>query len=511
MSFWTADNIKSVLGGAWLARDAANGAPLAGITTDSRAVRPGQFFLALKGDRTDGHEYLATAAGSGARMLIVHNQEKVPAALPKSVGVLLVPDTGAALLRLAAAYRKTLATTRVIAVGGSNGKTTTCKLLSAILSRTLRGTASPKSFNNAVGVPITILGAQRTDQYLICEVGTNAPGEIAPLAAVIEPDIAVITSVGREHLEGLGSLKGVVQEEAALIAALRPGGLAVINADAPMLVEAVRPFLNASAPGQKAKALVTFGASPAADLRITSAVCSPSGVVFQLNERERYQLPLLGRHNAGNAAAAIAVARRMGITTPEIEAGLASAKGPEMRMERSDVGGVAFVNDAYNANPESALAAIDTFTSVYRNAPGVSRRVMVLGEMLELGEQAPDLHREVGDAIAKAGVFDLVVLVGQLAMYAGERLSRSLPPDRVAPFSNAEGANATEIARLLRPGDAVLLKGSRRVGLEKIIAAAKHAAQAQTPPSVTIVETAPVASAACSSGSAQQGLFKSEH
>jgi len=469
MSFWSLESIKTVVGGAWLARPEAAPA-VEGLSTDSRAVRPGQVFLALRGERTDGHRYLREAAAAGAALLVIDRAEAVPADLSKGAAVLLVPDAGAALLRLAGAYRRTLERTRVIAVGGSNGKTTTVRLIHAALGGSLRGTASAKSFNNAVGVPLTILAARRTDQYLLCEVGTNAPGEIAALASVVEPDVAVITSIGREHLEGLATLRGVVQEEASLVAALRPGGVAVVTGDSPELVETVSALLGRGK-GRDLRSVLTFGFAPEASLRITSAEESIEGVRFTLNGRRRYALGLLGLHNASNAAAAVAVARRLGVDDAAIEAGLAGATGPEMRLERSTVRGVRIVNDAYNANPESTLAAISTFGAVVAATPGVGRRVLVLGDMLEQGDSGPDVHREIGDAVAAAGWADLVVLVGRLSLFTADRLARTLPASRMAIFEDLDGGRAMEVAALLRPGDAVLLKGSRGMGLERIAAA----------------------------------------
>jgi UDP-N-acetylmuramoyl-tripeptide--D-alanyl-D-alanine ligase len=495
MSFWNPDNIRAVAGGVWLSRgqmSRAGGDSLTGICTDSRGLRTGEVFVALKGLRTDGHEYVEHALQAGAGMVLVGEGYTMPAVGTSGAWVARVDDTGAALLRLATAYRRTLEGTRVIAVGGSNGKTTTCRLLSAVLSRTLKGSASPKSFNNAVGVPLTILRAARGDQYLICEVGTNAPGEIATLARVVEPDIAVITSVGREHLEGLGDIEGVVREEVSLLSTLRPGGMAVVNADSALLVEAATSLLTASAragaSGAKKSLLVTFGTDERANLRIVKATQDETGVGFTLNDRSAYRIGLLGLHNASNAAAAVAVARRLGIASEEIERGLLEARGPEMRMQRVDVGGVTFINDAYNANPESAVAAIRTFAEVYgtpagqaargtggestgerRGGPACGRRVLVLGDMLELGDDAPRLHREIGEAAAAAKVFDAVVLVGRLALHASGPFQRELGPTAIMPFEDCEAGRAAEIAALLAPGDRVLLKGSRRMALERIV------------------------------------------
>jgi len=486
MSFWSLENIKAATGGTWIARP--QNAPsqtdeFDGLSIDSRTIKPNQVFLAIRGERTDGHQYLKEAVQAGARLLILDRAVAMPPELAKVVAALLVPDCGVALLRLAAAYRRTLENTHVIAVAGSNGKTTTVRLIHAALSGSLRGTASAKSFNNAVGVPLTILSAKRTDQYVVCEVGTNAPGEIAALAAVVEPDVAVITSIGREHLEGLGSISGVLQEEVSLLTSLRAEGCAVINADAPQLVETVRPLVSH---GRK-QSLVTFGQSDAADLRITQVEQGLDGLRFCLNDRGWFQVPLLGVHNACNAAAAVAVARRLGVEQSAIEAGLEAARGPEMRLERTAVGGVTFINDAYNANPESVLAALATFASLAGRTGGVKRRVLVLGDMLELGESAPEMHLEVGRAVAREYAADLIILVGPLSAHTAAGIGGSANADRIVGFESLEGHGAHGAASLLVSGDMVLLKASRRMALERLI----HALRAlQNPSPLAYVEPA---------------------
>jgi UDP-N-acetylmuramoyl-tripeptide--D-alanyl-D-alanine ligase len=490
MEFWSLEGIKSAVGAAvgaavgtasgatWLARPENLGA-IEGVSIDSRAVTPGQVFIAIKGEKHDGHDYLAQAVSGGASLLIVSREltASAIAALPRQVAVLRVADTGAALLRLAGAYRKTLERTKVIAVAGSNGKTTTTRLIDAVLKGAMRGSASQKSFNNAIGVPLTILGAKRTDQYLICEVGTNAPGEITPLARAIEPDIAVITSIGREHLEGLGSLRGVVQEETSLLGGVRPGACAILNADAQLLVDTVRPGVF----GANLATIVWFGASEKADLRVSGVRTTGAGISFAINERNELSLPLLGTHNAMNAAAAVGVARRMGLEWDVIAKGLASVAPAPMRLERVEAGGGWFLNDAYNANPESMLAAFDTFAQACE-AMAPKRRVAVLGDMLELGEATADAHAEVARTLLEratpsgAGsrsIADRVVLVGPNMAKAREVLEThgvSLEMD-VSHVSALTEAVVAQIAAQLRTGDAVLLKGSRGMGLERVLAA----------------------------------------
>jgi UDP-N-acetylmuramoyl-tripeptide--D-alanyl-D-alanine ligase len=471
MEFWSLDNVKSILGGSWLARPdpEARRAPDA-LSTDTRTLRPGQAFLAIRGETFDGHDYLAQAGAAGAVLAIVDRPPAGAGALPHAMSVLQVPDTGRALVQLAAAYRRTLETTKVVAVGGSNGKTTTTRLIAHVLASVLRGRSSPKSFNNAVGVPLTILSARRGDQYLVCEVGTNAPGEIAPLASCAQPDVAVITSIGREHLEGLGSAEGVLAEEVSLLDGLRPGGVAVMTADCPALTQRVMGDKTRNA----GRSVVRFGFASDADLRITACESGDSETRFCLNGRSWYTLALPGRHNASNAAAAIAVARRLGVDDDSIRAALASARGAEMRMERVQAGGVEFLNDAYNANPDSMLAALRAFDDCFPRASGSGRRVLVVGDMLELGSAGPDAHREIGDAIGEMDV-DLAVFVGELSAHAVARLARRWPATRYAHVPQADEPGMARVASMLRAGDRVLLKASRRIALERVAVIAGRA------------------------------------
>lgn len=485
--FFALDNIKSICGGTWIARpeNELRRTP-GGVCIDSRTLKAGDLFIAIKGDRTDGHLYIQQAIDGGAAAVLIDRDPATlaPAArpYPAHLAILRVSDTGQALLRLAAAYRKTLETTKVIAVGGSNGKTTTTRLIQAVLSTSMRGTASPKSFNNAIGVPLTILSARRGDQFLICEVGTNAPGEIATLTNVVQPDIAVITSIGREHLEGLGSVQGVINEEVSLLNTLQSGGCAIVNADPPELADAARAVL-AAHPVAPPASLITFGSNGRADLRLTSVTMTTAGTTFTLNDRASYSIPLLGRHNAANAAAAVAVALRLGIDPISIAGGLASARGADMRLQTEAVETsrepVVFVNDAYNANPESMLASLRTFDELFPAKPA-RRRVLILGEMLELGAAAEAAHREIGAFVRELRAIDQVIAVGGNAAGYAEELRRQWTADRIVHVPELNAAALQTVATSLRPGDTVLLKGSRRVALERIIPAVRalHSAPA---------------------------------
>lgn len=495
MTFWTPETLRAACAGSWIVRPPQIElpkdrpadmpppplhAPISGLSTDTRTLRPGQVFLALRGANFDGHRFVGDAAVAGAPILIIDD----PACIAPDrwdgrppVGVMKVADTGQALLRIAAAYRRTLERTRVVAVCGSNGKTTTTALVGHLLSTCgLRGSTSRKSFNNAVGVPLTILAAQPSDQYLVCEIGTNAPGEIAQLAEVVQPDIAVVTSIGREHLEKLGDLAGVAREEGSVFRSLRPKGCAVINADHPELREHA----------EKASLIISFGRADAANFRLTAtrhvAMGDGLGLELVFNGRFTARVPLIGEHNAINALAALAVARRFGVDEPKAIAALATAIGPDMRMQVETVtdaaggGSITVLNDAYNANPDSMIAAVRTLASVAGASPG-RRAVAVLADMLELGAAGAEGHRSVGRALTEAfprGAAT-IILVGPAMEQARDQIARAgWTDDQLTHLPEASDAAVNAVASMLRPGDLVLLKGSRRMRLERVLEALRE-------------------------------------
>lgn len=470
MSFWTPDSIRAAAGGAWLARpdpSRLEQGEVVGISIDTRTIRPGEVYIAIRGDRLDGGAFVGDAVKKGASVIIAEGD--ATGAGP-CVGVIRVPEARSALLRLGKVFRRTWENVRVIAVTGSNGKTTTVRLIDAALSSKKRGVASVKSFNNEIGVPLTLLRVRPGDQYVLCEVGMNAPGEIAPLADAIAPDAAVITSVGRAHIEAFGSVEGIAREKGSLLAGLKPGGLAVIPCGVPALDDAVRA---AGSPN-----VVTFGEDERADLRVTEArhveVEGGTQLRFTINARWTFEVPMPGLHNALNATAAVAVARRLGLDDDDIRSGLLCAKPPEMRLQRRSIGAVSLLNDAYNANPDSALAAVRTFLSLF---PDARRRVVVLGDMRELGAFGPEAHREVARAMielsgAGPARIDLAITIGELARSSADELVRAWGPSRVEALPPIDEGDVSGAARraadLLRQGDAVLLKGSRGAGLERV-------------------------------------------
>jgi UDP-N-acetylmuramoyl-tripeptide--D-alanyl-D-alanine ligase len=434
------------------------------VCTDSRRMAKNSIFIALRGDNFDGHRYLHDAAAGGAAAAIV---EELPPGAPDRLVYFQVPDTRVAMGKLAKRVRQDLKG-KVVAVAGSNGKTSTKHLVRAALSGDpndkravlrLRGTISPKSYNNDVGVPLTIFAAGHADDYCVLEMGTNRPGEIQPLSEMARPDIAVITNCGAEHLEGLGDLAGVRRENAAILSGLNPAGMLVVNGDDPELLKAVDPWR-----GQR----LTFGFDKANDLFAADVRADETGVRFHLNGRKQVEVfvPLLGRHTALNALAAMAVARKCGVFEEQVVHHLSTATGPEMRLQLQQVNGVTLLNDAYNANPNSMRAALETVASL----PKPGRRIAVLGEMRELGETSATLHREIGEFAATCGL-DLLVCVGEgaSAIADGARAG-GLSAGSVEMYADSPTA-AKHLKGAFRDGDVVLLKASRGVKLEEVAAA----------------------------------------
>ena len=444
MIHWPLESALQAVGGE------AVGDPVgfAGVSTDTRTLVPGSLYVAIAGENHDGHGFVADAFERGAAAAIVSDPKALPAGKP----AVAVADTRRALGALTAAYRASLAA-RVIAVTGSAGKTSTVRLLDAALGAGLAGTASPKSYNNDIGVPLTVLAARETDDYLVCEIGTSAPGEIAPLAAIARPDVAMITSIGRAHLETLGDLAGVRREKAAIFSALAP--------DAHALIPSIDPDLRELAPPHAR----TVGTCENAHLRVEDVRSHAGGVSFTL-DGHAFECPLPGAHHAVNAAFAVAAAGALGLDPETIARGLAGAELPEMRGGVSRIDTVTLVNDAYNANPESTAASLLAFAAAHAEA---ERRVVVLGDMLELGPHAPAAHDEIAAMVRGLG-FDVVIAVGP-------EMSRALAGLADLAFDSVEGVEA-RIAHQVAGGDAVLLKGSRAMALERVEHAVRERAGA---------------------------------
>ncbi|MEX0875951.1 MAG: UDP-N-acetylmuramoyl-tripeptide--D-alanyl-D-alanine ligase [Phycisphaerales bacterium] len=447
MNMWTYHEVLTAARGSWAVEPDADAFDFAGAAIDSRELARGQVFFAFVGEHTDGHAYLQQAADRGAGLCVVTDAERVPAGF--TTPTLVVDNALDALTEFARAWREKLACT-VIAVTGSNGKTTTCGLLHSVCAQAGKTAVSQKSFNNALGVPITVLNTPRDAEYLIAELGTSTPGEIAARAALIRPDIAVITSIGRAHLESLGSVAGVAREKAALVAALPAEGRVFIPAGIAELDTALAEM-------GRAVGAIRLGEETGFGIHRST----PEGMVFVVDDAE-FTVPLPGVHNARNAAMAVLVARSLGISDGQIQSGLASARGPAMRFERIEVptesAPIVIINDAYNANPDSMRAALATFDELDIDGP----RIAVLGEMLELGGASVVEHAALAQSLDEHRRIDCFVLVG-------ERYGPVPISNLVQVHPDAASVSIERIAATIEPGSCVLLKGSRGVRLERVI------------------------------------------
>ncbi len=434
-----------------------------GVSTDSREVKPGDLFVALRGVRFDGHQFVSEAVARGAAAWVCDRRGTESIGAIQSappIPLLVVDDTGKALMALASFYRREVMSrsTVVIGVTGSNGKTTTKSLIDHVLGGSLKGRAAPRSFNNAIGVPLTLLSVEADDAYVVVEIGTNAPGEVAALAGIAAPNVGVITSIGEAHLEGLGDIQGVAAEKAALLRHIRPDGLAVVNVE--------RPEVKGHLRGSVRAALVTFGTTPDADVRVTDVVGDLMHTSFVLEGRYRVELPLAGAHQATNAAAAYVVARRLGISPEEIVGRLGSFAAVDGRCKVIDIAGVRVVDDSYNANPASMTAAIAVLEKV------CGRRIFVMGDMRELGAASPELHRGLVNSALSAG-FEVLLAVGADAtravagIQAGDRPSQPSTCRAIA-CETTEAATGVLLG-LVKPGDTVWVKGSRAMGLDGMV------------------------------------------
>ena len=432
---------------------------------DSRAVTPGGLFLALPGERVDGHDFVETAVANGAVASLVTQPVDGPS--------IVVHDGFTALAALASEVLRRLPDIKVIGVTGSSGKTSTKDLLAQLLSRQGSTVAPPGSFNNELGHPYTVLRATPATRFLVLENSARGIGHIRHLTEIARPDIGVVLNVGSAHVGEFGSREAIAEAKGELVEALRADGVAVLNAD---------DALVAAMAGRTAARVVMVGESSTADVRAEDVTVDALGrASFQLRSgagSAPVRLRLVGRHHVGNALAAAAVALECGMTPADIADALGAATATSRwRMEvtkRRD--GVIVINDAYNANPESMRAALEALVAVAAGHPG-ARTFAVLGEMAELGAVAEAAHEDLGRLVARLGVARLVA-VGEVArqIQHGAALEGS---DTGEPGWVADADAAISVLRSeLRPGDVVLVKASRAASLERVaLAIADDAAQ----------------------------------
>lgn len=429
------------------------GSEVKDVSIDSRAVKTGELFIAIKGEKFDGHDYLNEVAAKGAGAMVVERP-----CVPKSFsgGVVEVDSTRRALLQLAARYRKDFELP-LIAVCGSNGKTTTKNLIGAILRSKFPTLNSEASFNNDIGVPVTLLRLTQEHRAAVLEAGSNHPGELRPLLDVMAPCLGVLTSIGREHLEFFHDLNGVVEEEGTLVEALPLHGKIFINGD--------NEFCEKVA-GKSPVSVVTAGFHPGSDWCASRVKMTTDGMTFEVKSIQeswngKYKVQFVGKHQVINALLALAVGAELGVGPAEARSALEQCPPSKMRLELYRIGEVTILDDAYNANADSTIAALETLRDVATSG----RKIAVLGDMAELGRHSDDAHTEVGRFAASCGIDDLFAVGGQASLIVSAARKAGLASAR--NFPDVELASPV-IQSCLRGGDILLLKASRASRLERI-------------------------------------------
>jgi UDP-N-acetylmuramoyl-tripeptide--D-alanyl-D-alanine ligase len=475
---WTKKEILAATGGR-IAREAKQNL-FGEVVTDSSKIKKGSVFVALKGERLDGHRFVPEALKRGAACVIVHRN--VPGLTKLTTGgadsrgtacrapttVVRVEDTLKALGDLAH-YRRQKFAPKVIAITGSNGKTTTKEMAAAIFDeavlngRRLRGKVlkTEGNFNNLVGLPLTLLRLRPSHKVAIVEIGTNRPGEVQRLAEIAAPDMGIITAVSAAHLEGLNSLAGVAREKGELFRNLRPGGTIAVNLDDPRVRR-----LGAKFKGRK----ISYGqrgSVRAQGVRPRDA----QGTRFTLCAGARrcpVRLRYLGRHNISNAVGAAALALGLGASLAAIRRGLEKAEPYAMRMEADSWRGAGIINDAYNANPASMEAALKTLAAM----GGKGEKIAVLGDMFELGKASGREHRELGKRVAKERIDRLYLLGPQAALVKAGARSGGMGEEKII-IGKDHGAVARHLRGHVKKGDWLLIKGSRGMKMERVLDALK--------------------------------------
>ena len=442
---------------------AATGAAVAdfdftGVTTDSRSVKLGELFVALKGGNFDGHDYCAKAVELGAAGVVVsHDVEGLPA----GVAVFKVEDTLLAYQQIAHAYRLKQQGLKVFAITGSNGKTSTKDLLAACLGAKYKVVKTQGNFNNEIGLPKTLLSIQPDTDIAVVEMGMRGLGQIAELCRIAEPDSGLITNVGETHMELLGSMENIAKAKSEIVVDLPQNGFAVLNGDNEYVLKAA---------GKTKAKVVYFGLGENCDYRGSDIVTSALGTTFTCTEKATgksvsVRLQLIGEHNVYNALSAIAGAACYGVPMEDSAKALATARLTGSRQEIIYIGDITFINDAYNASPASMEAALKTLAEAKKAAHGKARTIAVLADMLELGAISEDAHRRVGRWAVENGV-DFVLTYGPEAAYISEEV-RKLGGE-TAHFADRQGA-ADKLRQLAEAGDIILLKGSNSMQVGKML------------------------------------------
>jgi UDP-N-acetylmuramoyl-tripeptide--D-alanyl-D-alanine ligase len=454
MQQFTITELAGIIGARLQASNSASHMPsFTGVSTDSRTVKAGDCFFAIAGENFDGHDYVGEALAKGAVCAVVSKAVDVKEATGKCL--LRVEDTVKALGDLAREYRRQ-AGFKVVAITGSVGKTTTRQIIFHALSRRFRVHQSPASFNNNIGLPLTLLGADPHDQIVITELGSNHPGEISCLTRIVEPDIAIVTNVHPAHLEGFGDLQTIVQEKSSIAEGLRPNGIFIINGD----FEALVTFCRA-----KGTPFKTFGKSDGCDYQAKNFHSDGTASQFTIDSTQ-IVLPLAGPGNAENALAAWAACHTLGLGIEDFARALENLPPVSMRAEVLQIETLTVLNDCYNANPASMKNALSILAQLDANQ--IRRRVFICGDMAELGQHAERLHAELGQTIVQAGV-NVLLAVGPLAKIAAEAAEANAEYNiQTGCFPDAKSA-CQNLHEFIADTDIILVKGSRVAKLETVV------------------------------------------
>lgn len=430
---------------------------ISGVSIDSRTIKKGEIFFALKGERFDGHDFLQEAIDKGAKAAVISKKKKITT----KIAIINVTHTLTALQELAKFYRQKFNPV-IVGITGSNGKTTTKDMLKALLLSKYRVVATSDNYNNVVGLPLTLFEISPDTEFLVLEMGTNHAGEIKRLAEISLPQMGVITNIGTTHLQFFRCISNVLSAKMELVQLLPRRGKIVLNIDDSHLRSQFKKIK---------REIITFGVNPQADVRASNVIVNSPGEKERLSftvhagrDRKEFDLYCLGRYNIYNALAAISVAKQFGVSLSLMAAVLGKFKFPKLRMEKLKYGEVTIVNDAYNANPTSVKAVLSEFISSFPS----QRKIVILGDMLELGRMSRKFHQEIGKIVATSPIYSLIT-IGEDAQFIAQAAGKwGMERNNIFSFKDKKVASR-KLKELLKPKDAVLIKGSRKIGLEEVI------------------------------------------
>lgn len=434
--------------------DAYEDVEIQGITIDSRKINKGNLFIPFIGEQVDGHQYVEAAFEKGASAVLWQKDVPNP---PQNLPIVIVENTLEALQQLARSYRSDL-DVKVVGITGSNGKTTTKDMIASLLSLSYRVQKTEGNYNNHIGLPLTILSLDKDTEVAVLEMGMSSIGEIEFLTKLASPDAVVITNIGESHLQDLGSRDRIADAKFEIVEGLSTGGLLVFHGDEPLLWERVKQY-------KGDMKIQTFGRSDSNTLYPLELSQTNDGSIFKVNVQEGdYKLPVLGAHNVLNALASMLIARHFGIAFEEMNNGFASLKVTNMRMELLEGSkGEKIINDAYNASPTSMRAAIELVTTL----SGYKKKVLVLGDMRELGRDEHDFHFKVGNEI-DSNKIDFVFTYGELGESIAKGAKEVFPESRVFSYQEKDRLLA-DLQNIINDETLVLVKGSRSMRLEEIV------------------------------------------